>query len=216
MIARKLRVPMFFKFLIGCLTLAALLIVGGSFVVKNETRLRSRGNFLQRQDRRLEGYIERVGRDMTATLQLLASDDELRKAMTQAGDTGAAGVAGAASEAAIAHARQMYDALASKNGLAPDAFALFTPANRLKFAAPAKVLDEPALAVLAAVEKARGGSVFAHRIQLVDGVPYQMSAMPIRGDRDQVVGGILVGVKLQRLFLEFADQSDDQVEMQIR
>ena len=213
MTARKLRVPMFFKFLIGCLTLAALLIVGGSFVVKNETRLRSRGNFLQRQDRRLEGYIERVGRDMTAMLQLLASDDELRKAMTQAADTGAAG---AASEAAIAHARQMYDALASKNGLAPDAFALFTPANRLKFAAPAKVIDEPTLAMLAAVEKARGGSVFAHRIQLVDGVPYQMSAMPIRGDRDQVVGGILVGVKLQRLFLEFADQSDDQVEMQIR
>ncbi|HZJ66257.1 MAG TPA: HAMP domain-containing methyl-accepting chemotaxis protein [Kofleriaceae bacterium] len=214
MTARKLRVPMFFKFLIGCLALAALLIVGGSFVVKNQTRLRSRGNFLQRQDRRLEGYLERVGRDMTATLQLLASDDELRKAMTQAADTGAAGAA--ASEAAIAHARQMYDALASKNGLAPDAFALFTPANRLKFAAPAKVLDEPALAMLAAVEKARGGSVFAHRIQLVDGVPYQMSAMPIRGDRDQVVGGILVGVKLQRLFLEFADQSDDQVEMQIR
>ena len=84
MTPRKLRVPMFFKFLIGCLALAALLIVGGSIVVKNETRLRSRGNFLQRQDRRLEGYMERVGRDMTATLQLLATDDELQKAMTAA------------------------------------------------------------------------------------------------------------------------------------
>jgi methyl-accepting chemotaxis protein len=215
MTSRKLRVPMFFKFLIGCLTLAALLIVGGSFVVKNETRLRSRGNFLQRQDRRLEGYMERVGRDMTGTLQLLASDDELQKGMAGAADAGAAGAA-AASEAAVGHARRMYDALSSKHGLAPDVFALFTPGNRLKFAAPGKVLDEPALAVLAAVEKARGGSVFAHRIQLLDGVPYQMSAMPIRGDRDQVVGGILVGVKLQRLFLEFAEQSDDQIEMQIR
>jgi methyl-accepting chemotaxis protein len=215
MTSRKLRVPMFFKFLIGCLTLAALLIVGGSIVVKNETRLRSRGNFLQRQDRRLEGYMERVGRDMTATLQLLATDDELQKAMTAAGDATAAGAA-AAGEAAVAHARRTYDALSSKNGLAPDVFALFTPANRLKFAAPGKVLDEPALATLAAVEKARGGSLFAHRIQIIDGVPYQMSAMAIRGDRDQVVGGMLVGVKLQRLFLEFADQSDDQIEMQIR
>ena len=74
MIARKLRFPMFFKFLVGCLALAALLIVGGALVVKNETRLRSRGNYLQKQVRRLDGYVERVGRDMTATLELLASD----------------------------------------------------------------------------------------------------------------------------------------------
>src|SRR5882757_5149850 len=83
MTSRKLRFPMFFKFLVGCLTLAALLIIGGTFVVKNETRLRSRGNYLQKQDRRLDGYIERVGRDMTATLALLASDDELTHAMGQ-------------------------------------------------------------------------------------------------------------------------------------
>src|SRR5882724_7029033 len=84
MTSRKLRFPMFFKFLVGCLTLAALLIVGGTFVVRHETRLRSRGNYLQKQDRRLDGYLERVGRDMTATLGLLVSDDELRRAMTQA------------------------------------------------------------------------------------------------------------------------------------
>ena len=53
MTARKLRVPMFFKFLIGCLALAAMLIIGGTFVVRNETRLRSRGNYLQKQDQRL-------------------------------------------------------------------------------------------------------------------------------------------------------------------
>jgi methyl-accepting chemotaxis protein len=218
MTPRKLRFPMFFKFLVGCLTLAALLIIGGAVVVKNETRLRSRGNYLQKQDRRLEGYTDRVGRDMTALLELLASDDELRKAMAQAADPApaAAATAAAGSEAATLHAKQMYDALSAKNGLSPDVFALFTTANRLKFVAPAKALDEQALPLLAAVEKARGGSVFAHRVQIIDGTPYQMSALPIRGDRDQVVGGILVGVKLQRLFDEFADQSDDQVETQIR
>ena len=215
MIARKLRFPMFFKFLVGCLALAALLIVGGALVVKNETRLRSRGNYLQKQDRRLDGYTERVGRDMTATLELLASDDELCKAMAQAAD-GASAAAEAGNAAALLHARQMYDALSSKNGMQPDVFALFSTTNRLKFVAPAKSLDEQVLPQLAAVEKARGGSVFAHRIQLLDGVPYQMSAAPLRGDRDAVVGGILVGVKLQRLFDEFADQSDDQIDMQIR
>jgi methyl-accepting chemotaxis protein len=214
----KLRFPMFFKFLVGCLTLAALLIVGGAVVVKNETRLRSRGNYLQKQDRRLDGYTDRVGRDMTATLELLAADDELRKAMTLATEAtpAQAAAAAAAGEAATQHAQQMYDALSSKNGLGPDVFALFTATNRLKFAAPPKVLDDQALPQLAAIEKARGGSVFAHRIQVIDGVPYQMSALPIRSDKDQVVGGILVGVKLQRLFDEFADQSDDQVETQIR
>jgi methyl-accepting chemotaxis protein len=212
---RKLRVPLFFKFLIGCLALAALLIVGGTLVVKNETRLRSRGNYLQKQDRRLAGYTDRVGRDMTATLELLASDDEICKAMAQAGDPAPA-VATAGSEAAVLHARQMYRALSSKNGMAPDVFALFTPTNRLRFAAPPHVLDEQALPLLAAVEKARGGSVFAHRVQLIDGVPYQMSAMPLRDDKDRVVGGMLVGVKLARLLEEFADQSDDQPELQIR
>jgi methyl-accepting chemotaxis protein len=218
MSSRKLRFPMFFKFLLGCLTLAALLIIGGTVVVKNETRLRSRGNYLQKQERRLEGYIDRVGRDMTGTLELLASDDELRKAMAQAAETAPAQAAAAAtaSESATQHAKQMYEALSSKSGLRPDVFALFSPTNRLKFAAPPKVLEDQALPQLAAVEKARGGSVFAHRIQLIDGMPYQISAMPIRGDKDQVVGGMLVGVKLQRLFEEFADQSDDQVELQIR
>ena len=74
MTARRLRFPMFFKFLVGCLALAALLIIGGTFVVRNETRLRSRGNYLQKQDRRLAGYLDRVGRDMTATLELLVSE----------------------------------------------------------------------------------------------------------------------------------------------
>ncbi|HET7503863.1 MAG TPA: HAMP domain-containing methyl-accepting chemotaxis protein, partial [Kofleriaceae bacterium] len=235
---RKLRFPMFFKFLVGCLTLAGLLIFGGTLVVRNETRLRSRGNYLQKQERRLEGYIERVGRDMTAMLELVASDDELRRALSEpaAPTTSAAPGAGAgaaaapgagaaaapaaapagAADSAASHARQIYDALSAKTGLAPDVFALFTQTNRLKFAAPPKVLDEQALPTVAAVEKARGGSVFAHRIQVMGGVPYQVSALPIRGDRDQVLGGILVGVKLQRLFDEFADQSDDQVETQIR
>jgi methyl-accepting chemotaxis protein len=223
MTSRKLRVPMFFKFLVGCLTLAALLIVGGTFVVKNETRLRSRGNYLQKQARRLDGYTERVGRDMTAMLALLASDDELRKAMSQAAEPAPATAAAAppaaalsAAEAATAHAAHMYDALASNTGLQPDLFALFTTTNRLRFVAPARALDEQALPRLAAVEKTHVGSVFAHRIQVIDGVPYQMSALPIRGDRDQIVGGLLIGVKLQRLFDEFADQSDDQIDAQIR
>src|SRR5438128_1044583 len=78
---KKLRFPMFFKFLIGCLTLAALLIVGGTLVVKNETRLKSRGNYLAKYVRRLDGYVQRIGGGMTGTAELVASDDELRAAL---------------------------------------------------------------------------------------------------------------------------------------
>ncbi|HET9627427.1 MAG TPA: HAMP domain-containing methyl-accepting chemotaxis protein [Kofleriaceae bacterium] len=214
---KKLRFPLFFKFLLGCLTLSAFLIVGGTFVVRNETRLKSRGNYLQKQARRLDGYTERVGRDMTAMLALLADDDELRKAMTVAGDPNAAPAnAAAGNTAAIQHAREMYDALSAKHGLQPDMFALFSAESRLKFIAPPNALDEQSLPTIAAVEKARAGAQFAHRVQVIEGVPYQMSALPILGDTGKVVGGLLVGVRLQRLFDEFADQSDDQVETQIR
>src|SRR6185436_3202632 len=78
---RRFRVPMFAKFLIGCLSLAAMLIVGGTYVVKKETQLRSRGNYLQKSARRLTGYVERVGQGMTGTLEILAGDPELREAL---------------------------------------------------------------------------------------------------------------------------------------
>src|SRR5689334_11194415 len=78
---RRFRVPMFAKFLIGCLSLAAMLIVGGTYVVKKETQLRSRGNYLQKSARRLAGYVERVGQGMTGTLEILAGDPELRDAL---------------------------------------------------------------------------------------------------------------------------------------
>jgi len=202
---RKLRIPMFLKFLAGCLTLAALLIIGGTFVVKNETRLKSRGNYLQKQDRRLEGYLERVGRDQTGMMQLLASDSELRAAVA------------AGTPAAAAHAKEDFEALSPKNGLQPDLYALFTVTNQMIWTPPDSVLTEKDLPELAAVERARNGSVFAHRIQMLNNVPYQVSAMPIREPvTEKIVGGMLVGVKLQRYFDEFAESSDDVVETRIR
>src|SRR5687767_14952875 len=81
---KKLRFPMFFKFLIGCLTLAALLIIGGTLVFQKETRLRNRGNYLEKHLRRYHGYEERIGRAMTGTLELLAADTALGAALAPA------------------------------------------------------------------------------------------------------------------------------------
>jgi len=205
---------MFLKFLVGCLALAALLIVGGTYVVKTETQLRARGNYLKKSVGRLDGYIERVGRAMTGTLELLAADPELR--------AGVAGLAAPAGDAApapdpAAIAQAMYAQLASKHGLQPDLFAVFTATGRLVWAPPGALLGADDLGELAAVEKVRGGTVFAHKLQVHDGVPYQVSALPIRAPGgEQIVGGILTGVRLERYFEEWSEQTDDNPATRFR
>jgi methyl-accepting chemotaxis protein len=187
------------------LVLAGLLIVGGTYVVKSETRLKSRGNYLQKQARRLQGYMDRAGRGMTGTIEILANDDEVQHGMA------------ADPTAAAAHAKEAFDSMQGKNGVDPDLFLVFTSANKIVFAAPNTPLKESDLTELAAAERVRAGTVFAHRLQLIGGVPYQISGAPIRDAKsDVVLGGMLVGVRIQRYFDEFAEQSDDQIDNQMR
>ncbi|MCA9677704.1 MAG: HAMP domain-containing protein, partial [Myxococcales bacterium] len=111
----------------------------------------------------------------------------------------------------------MYTRLASKNGLQPDLFAAFTAGNRLVWAIPGSPIKQGDLAELAPVDKARAGNVFAHRVVVIGGVPYQVSALPVHAaDGETVVGGLLIGVKLQRYFDEYAEQSDDNQDMRMR
>ena len=202
---KRLRFPMFLKFLVGCLTLAALLIVGGAYVVRNETQLRSRGNYLQKAARRLHGYEDRVGRDMTATVELLVADGELRAA-----------VAGATPELAV-HAKAMWDALSSKTGMQPELFAVVDAAGHVVWAPPGTLFAGADVPQLAAVEKVRAGSAFANRLQVVGDTPYQVTALPIKAPTsDQVVGGLVVGVKLQRYFDEWAEQTDEDPVLRMR
>ncbi len=234
---RSLRFPMFVKFLIGCLTLAALLIIGGTFVFQNETRLRNRGNWLAKHLRRYHGYEDRVGRAMTGTLEILAAQPGLARALAGDGpaelpapspdapispaDGAATPRAAASGGPAYAEARAiaeaMYESLSSKNGLRPDLFAVFTASGKLVWTVKTSSLGADDLPELAAVEKARAGNVFAHRIQLVDDVPYQVTALPVRRPgSDEVLGGVLIGVRLQRYMEEYAEQSDDAADMRMR
>src|SRR6187551_220383 len=87
---RSIRFPLFAKFFVGCLLLAALLIIGGTYVIKDETRLRSRGNFLAKSMRRLQGSIEQGGRAVTGTAELLAVYPDLRAALANTASAPAA------------------------------------------------------------------------------------------------------------------------------
>jgi methyl-accepting chemotaxis protein len=208
---------MFFKLLVGCLTLAALLIIGGTYVVKNETRLRSRGNYLAKARRRLDGYVERVGRGMTGTVELLSADGELRAGVTGTWIGGGSG-SGATERtldlsAGALHAKEMYESLNGRNGLQPDLFAVFTVGNHIVWAPNGSPLKDADLPVLAPVEKVRAGSVFPHGVVVYQGAAYQMSAAPIMNAAgDKVVGGMLMAELIEHYYTEWAEQSDDLPE----
>ena len=214
---KKLRFPMFFKFLIGCLTLAALLIIGGTFVFQKETRLRNRGSYLEKHLRRYHGYEERIGRAMTGTLELLAADSALGAALAPAAPPSPEATPPPAAPELRDVAEGMFERISSKNGLKPDLFVVFNRNGKLLWAPPGSPIGADDLAELAAVEKARAGNVFAHRIQVLDGVPYQVTALPVRAPGgEEVIGGLLIGVQLQRYFDEYAQQSDDNDDMRMR
>jgi methyl-accepting chemotaxis protein len=195
---------MFFKLLVGCLVLAGALIVGGTYVVQAKTQLKSRGNYLAKQQRRLDGYIGSLGAAMTGTVELLASDSELRDAVEK-GDQ------------ALEHAQEMHEALAGRYGIKPDLFAVYTPQRQLLYPAKDAQLGQE-LPELGAVAQSLDGTVFAHQIQIVGGVPYQVSAMPIRTNAASkaVVGGMLMGVRLERYYNEWAEQSDEDPDLRYR
>jgi methyl-accepting chemotaxis protein len=213
--SRKLRFPMFGKFLLGCLLLAGLLIVGGTLVFKDETRFKYRGNFLAKTVRRLEGYVDRIGKNMTGITELLADDAELRAALWRP-DGAPAAVPGPTAPASTISsdpgvvAKGMYATLMAGNGLRPDVFAIVSTANRMIWASPNDPLSTANLGEIAAIEKARNGSVFAHRLQVIGGVAFQISAAPIRAPgSDEIIAELVIGVRLERWFAEFAEQSDD-------
>jgi methyl-accepting chemotaxis protein len=212
---KGLRIPMFVKFLVGCLLLAAFLIIGSTYVFEQETRLRSRGNFLAKSVRRLHGYTERVGRGMTGQVELLANDIELHRAFAPVVPPADPKQEPAPRPDPAVRAAQMNEHMMGKNGLKPELFALFTPGNKLIYKSQTTPFNETDLSELAVVEKVRGGSVFAHNIHVFGGVPYQVSGVPIRIG-EQVVAGLIVGVKLERYFAEWSEQTDDDPVTRMR
>lgn len=210
---RKLRFPMFLKFLVACLVLAGLLIVGGTLVVKSEAQFRNRKNFMVKHLRRYQFYQERVGRGLSATAELVAADGQLRAAVAAAGG-GPGLIAGTGTPDVPTIARALYERLASENLIPPqpppDVFVVFDGNGKALWAPPKSPLPLGALSSIAAVEKARAGTVFAHRIQVVDTTAYQVSAFPVRHPTtNDVVGGVLLGNRLQTMVEEYAQQSDE-------
>jgi len=234
MTKRRMRVPMFAKFLLACLVLAGLLIFGGTMVVKQESVLKNRGTFLIKQLRRYEHYQERIGKALTNTAEIIAADPALRIAVASLGATPPptptpAPVEGTPppptptpvpSEAAArveALGKDFHSHTMGENGAKPDIFAIFAPSGKPLFVPKGSPIETTNFLTIAAVDKARSGSPLAHRIQVIDKTPYQMSAVPIHAPgSDTVVGGIMIGVKLQRMYDEYALTTDEEPDRRYR
>ncbi|MFO0588026.1 MAG: methyl-accepting chemotaxis protein [Polyangiaceae bacterium] len=209
---KTLRIPMFVKFLIGCLTLATLLIVGGAVVANRAAVRPSQGNFLQKHLRRFIGYQDRAGRGLTGALEILAEDPRMRGVLSGQADSDKAGPPSASSLG-----EGVFGKLSSKNNVQPDFLVIFTLKNKLVWASAGSPVHADDLPDLAAVDRVRAGNVFPHRLVMLDSVPYQMSAVPVRAaDGGEILGGLLAGTRMDRYYDEYAEQSDDVVDKRIQ
>src|SRR6185503_19205422 len=182
----RFRFPMFLKFWVGCAMLAALLIVGGVLVVRSETRMKSRGNYLEKHFKRYEEYQEGVGRAVSSVADVLASDMRLRQALTGEGG-GAAAIA-----------QQMYEQVSGKNGVRPELFVVFDQQG-LVWAPPESPIDADDLRELEPVGRVRQGTAFFNKVLIHHGHALQLAGVPIpAAGEKRVVGGLLIGVDMTR------------------
>ncbi len=220
---------MFLKFLLACLVLAGLLIFGGMLLVRSKSQFQNRGNFLVKHLKRYEFYQEKIGRALTGTVEIVAADPSLRAALgtvprppaeapiVPPGITPPPAPPPVTNPTLAAIASSFYDRLSSDNGVKPDVMLVFDTNGKLLWAPKSSPIDPKKLSSIAAVEKARSGGVFANRIQVIETTPYITTALPIRAvDRDDVIGGIMVAVKLQRMISEYAVQTDDDTDLRYR
>ncbi len=210
------RIPMFLKFLLACLTLAGLLIVGGAVVVRHRSQLANRGAFLVTPLHRYLSFQEQFGRAQTGTAEILASEiTNLREALGKD-----AGLPITEEDAVLGPtAESLYERVSGSNGIEPDLFLVFGTTGALRWAPADSPVGAAQMSAIAAVDHARIGSIFAHRIQRIEGSAYLVTALPVYAPppyTDHLVGGILIGVKLERLFLEYAAQSDPEPGLQYR
>jgi methyl-accepting chemotaxis protein len=230
--ARKpLRIPMFYKFLAGCVALAVLLVAGGGIVVHYQTRMESRGNYLVKHLKRYLEYQEGLGSAVASVTDLLAHEPLLRTSMTGV----AAGADAAQNEArAAAVAARAFELLSRKDNIRPSFLLLFDHTGRPIWTSPGPI-EAVDTAEMDVVFRVRTGNRYHNKVMIHDGRAYQVIGTPIRAEgpdaaagaapaaqapavneRGDIVGGLLVGVDVTRYMQQYKEQSDEREHMQHR
>ncbi len=210
-----IRINMFWKFLAGCLLLAGLLLLGGYLVVRSETRMKSRGNYLEKHFKRYLNYQDGLGRAVSSVTDREANEPELRRALTPHADADGKTIIDRQHAAELIG--NVFKILSDKNSLQPDVMVLFDKNGGLIWASPDSPIQSSDLRELEAVARVRTGSAFFNKVLIHRGVALQIAGVPIRAvGSDDVVGGIITGVRLVRYMQDYKEQSDEKEIMRHR
>lgn len=213
------RVPMFLKFWLGCSILAALLIIGAYLVVRAETKMKSRGDYLAKHFKRYEQYQAGLGQAVSSVANVLASDSDLIRALSTSPPTKVPDAeSGVPSEtvASIAPqdvAKSIYSRISGKQSIAPDMFVVFSK-NELVWSAPKMAITADELQELEPVARIRGGQAFFNKVLILRGQALQIAGLPIRDLSGDLIGGLIVGVHVERYMKQYQVQSDKRKRMQ--
>lgn len=213
----KRRVPMFLKFWVGCSTLATLLIIGGLLVVRSETKMKSRGDYLAKHFKRYEQYQEGLGQAVSSVASMMATDGQLIAALTPTSvppsDTPEGAVLVSKPGDAKALAEGLFQRVSGKNAVRPDLFVVFDT-SKMIWSNPASKLGPEDIEELEPVARVRSGQAFYNKVLITGEHAVQLAGVPMRSSSGAVVGGILVGVDVTRYMQQYQAQSDTKVAMQ--
>lgn len=200
---KRFRFPIFWKIFGSCLALAGLLI-GLSYLYARyrASQLEGRGRYLEAYLKRYLNYQEGLGQALYSVAEILAGDAALRSlSADRAGD----------------RAREMFQALTTKNALHPALFMVFDKDGRSVFLPDDSPVKPDDLHELELVARVRAGNSYTNKLVLVTGKVYQAAGVPIRAPgKLDTIGGIVLGVPIERYFDAYKQQSDDLEKDQIR
>ena len=196
---KSFRIPIFWKFLVGSLLLAGGLIYGSYVYAKRiAAETPGRSQVLVRQYKRYAGFQEGWGRAIKGSLMVMAESPPLRDALA----AGQAEPAGAAA-AAIA------EVLARPDALRPDVFVVFSADGKMVHASEGSPIETTDLTSLEPISRVRvNGDHYHDQLLFHGGRLYQITAVPIR-HQGKVLGGLLVGMNVERFYQDYKQTSDD-------
>ncbi|MBL4632546.1 MAG: HAMP domain-containing protein, partial [Kofleriaceae bacterium] len=79
---------------------------------------------------------------------------------------------------------------------------------------PRTAMDENGLRELEPVARIRSGQAFFNKVLIINGEALQIAGVPIRDAKGDLVGGLILGVKVERYMKQYQVQSDKRERMQ--
>jgi methyl-accepting chemotaxis protein len=190
---RRLRVPIFWKILASCLVLAGLVIVGSYFYTDHKMHANRRPPQMDGFYARYRAYQETVGQAAATVARVLGEDPELRAALAPGAPEGSG-------KAAQEIAERMWKALSHKNSLRPDVLVVFDANFQPVFLSPDSPIRAGDLRELEAVSRVQRGGSYFNELLVHGERALQVNAAPIAGPDGATVGGVVIGVNLERYF----------------